>query len=193
MFDHIFRPSWYLHRINISVHCKVFFFFFNLDHLSYADDVRKEMTKPRIVPRTVKSWFEIPRSWCVSVDINDTTTYPNRKSSNCPVRTMTAQKVLTGGDKSEKNNFWPDIVDNGGLEFFEGKSTPKERIWGHHTGDGEEKVRLGLRNVALCLVVRKKKGFSHHVYICLSRQRVVYKKCIIETGRATPFITANRY
>ena len=30
-------------------------------YLSYADDVRKEMTKPRTVPRTVKSTFEMPR------------------------------------------------------------------------------------------------------------------------------------
>ena len=30
-------------------------------YLSYADDVRKEMTKPRTVPRTVNSTFEMPR------------------------------------------------------------------------------------------------------------------------------------
>jgi hypothetical protein len=42
-------------------------------HLSYAEDVRKEMTKPSTVPRTVKSWLEIPRSFSVFSDTKVTT------------------------------------------------------------------------------------------------------------------------
>ena len=43
-------------------------------YLSYADEVRKEMTKPNTVPNTVNSWFDILKLTEVNWLTVDTTT-----------------------------------------------------------------------------------------------------------------------
>lgn len=52
-------PSILIPRLNIIRHIAMLYGW--PSYLSYADDVRKEMTKPRTVPRTVNSSFETPR------------------------------------------------------------------------------------------------------------------------------------
>ena len=58
MFVHIFLPSWYLSTTARFGHRFLESCTTNLTYLSYADDVLKEITKPRTVPRTVNSVLE---------------------------------------------------------------------------------------------------------------------------------------
>lgn len=42
-------------------------------HLSYADDVLKDITRPRTRPRTVSNWFDTPKSTLVFKETRETT------------------------------------------------------------------------------------------------------------------------
>ena len=133
---HVFLPSWYLDRMNTRDTTMSSY----SSHLSYAEDVRNEMTKPRTVPSTVNSWFEIPKSWTLS-EITDTTTYPTRMSVVQSATWIQGHKTLTCGNDTEEKNLRPYVVDNSGLKLFGGEPTPKQGIWRYHPGSSEEKKK----------------------------------------------------
>ena len=70
MLVHIFLPSWYLRGIGGRKQIRKQRIRM---HLSYAEDVLNEITKPRTKPRTVKSWFDTPNFTSVCSETTTTT------------------------------------------------------------------------------------------------------------------------
>ena len=101
----------------------------NSTHLSYADDVLKEITKPRTVPRTVSSELETNIFTLVCVLTRTTTV-------TIPVIGRDRLERIgtrTSGHKREEKAFGPNVVDDSRLKFSCCPSTAEEGIRGDHS------------------------------------------------------------
>ena len=84
------------------------------------------MTKPSMVPKTVNSWFEIPKLTEVNPSTVETTT------ERCQRGGREGVDILTRRNEGEEENLWPDVVDDSSLQFLPRKGTLEQRIVGYH-------------------------------------------------------------
>ena len=84
------------------------------------------MTKPSTVPKTVNSWFEIPKLAEVNPSTVETTTEQRQRGGREGV------DILTRRNEGEEENLRPDVVDDSSLQFLPRKGTLEQRIVGYH-------------------------------------------------------------
>lgn len=101
---HNFRPSEYLRLVKNRILLKSE----KESHLSYAEDVRNDMTRPRTVPSTPSSPSLRTRLWGVNMVIAVTT------ESIDQLKNQRVLFLLTGSYRCEEQSLPPDVVDDSG-------------------------------------------------------------------------------
>ena len=102
-------------------------------YLSYAEDVLNEITKPRTVPSTVKSWLLIPR-WCsVFSETKQTTRQKLSARSKHDRRAIRIGDRLTGCNQREESDLRPYVIDNCSVKLLQGPCPSEKRTRRNHS------------------------------------------------------------
>lgn len=109
---------------------------------SYADDVRKEMTRPSTVPSTVRIALETDSLWGVISDTSVTTVHPRVSMWGYygSRRDDRSRLVLTCRNPGEEEHFRPYVVNDCRLELLQAPACEegilRDHLYGQSTADG---------------------------------------------------------